>query len=543
MLPNINVTPVPAKLLSPILESKLYSYFFLEKLTKDSKKPNKRASYDLNSFHLNSPTKEEKKKQKNEFDLREKEMLSSRYKQSFLNEKNEISHKISPLVSSKIVDNYDKKSKKSKVIDEFNQEKVLLTSRESKNINSFLKSSNNFTSFTNSLDFKEKKNILFNSKDHESEKKSKTKTLTSFNIKDIQAIQGNQALIKAQKKKESNKNVTFKKQDESDMKKKSRSQNYNNLEEENVIRKKSSFKPKEDQQIYKETDDDYLRKASTRVTHISKLAKGKLASNESLQPEYSLIEPLQEISPEPQRKNSSLSKLTLPSLKNHKKDSSKSSSSSASSLSSFDFFDGIKKISSYLELLSFFNSDKYCYLNSLFSRKNYNLIEGFGYNTHNGTVRNYNEDRVSIHLHVKKPECVKKSVNWPEIHFLSVIDGHGGSRCADYIKDNLIKSIIRHPQFIDNIETAIKETILTLENEFLKTAVSSDGKNIKDYSGCCLIFFLLVNKEGYIVNLGDSRAVISRSNYKVTEQATRDHKPDCSEELKRIIYYGGTTYM
>ena len=70
------------------------------------------------------------------------------------------------------------------------------------------------------------------------------------------------------------------------------------------------------------------------------------------------------------------------------------------------------------------------------SAKSLSVVRSFAANTHQGTVRKYNEDRVSIILNIVKPNTYKGTY-WPSCSFFAVFDGHGGSKCADYLKDNL----------------------------------------------------------------------------------------------------------
>lgn len=76
------------------------------------------------------------------------------------------------------------------------------------------------------------------------------------------------------------------------------------------------------------------------------------------------------------------------------------------------------------------------YENTRYSSKSLNLIKSFAANTHQGVVRKYNEDRVSIILNIVKPNSFKGNY-WPVCSFFGVFDGHGGNKCADYLKDNL----------------------------------------------------------------------------------------------------------
>ena len=62
-------------------------------------------------------------------------------------------------------------------------------------------------------------------------------------------------------------------------------------------------------------------------------------------------------------------------------------------------------------------------------------------NTHNGLVRGYNEDRISIVLDLKKHSPNKGAVAVPSVQkkvsFFAIFDGHGGSVCAEFLRDNL----------------------------------------------------------------------------------------------------------
>lgn len=90
--------------------------------------------------------------------------------------------------------------------------------------------------------------------------------------------------------------------------------------------------------------------------------------------------------------------------------------------------------SNYLNPLKDFEDAK-------FASKTHGLITSYSANTHQGIQRNYNEDRVSIILNMTRPEN-KDPATWPKCSFFAIYDGHGGSSCADYLKDNLHQIII-----------------------------------------------------------------------------------------------------
>jgi hypothetical protein len=63
-------------------------------------------------------------------------------------------------------------------------------------------------------------------------------------------------------------------------------------------------------------------------------------------------------------------------------------------------------------------------------------IKCYSTNSYKGTVRSYNEDRIKIILNVIKPES-RGDHNWPKTSFFAIYDGHGGNKCANFLKENL----------------------------------------------------------------------------------------------------------
>ena len=58
-------------------------------------------------------------------------------------------------------------------------------------------------------------------------------------------------------------------------------------------------------------------------------------------------------------------------------------------------------------------------------------------------------------------------------------------------------------------------------------------------SGSCAIVVILIQDICYVVNVGDSRAVLSESNGLIIEDLSRDHKPSDAQEAERIKRAGG----
>lgn len=72
-----------------------------------------------------------------------------------------------------------------------------------------------------------------------------------------------------------------------------------------------------------------------------------------------------------------------------------------------------------------------------FSDKSHGIVKGFSVCTNQGLVRNYNEDRVSIILNISRPPNKAANEYWPNCSMFGIFDGHGGSKCAEFLRNNL----------------------------------------------------------------------------------------------------------
>lgn len=110
------------------------------------------------------------------------------------------------------------------------------------------------------------------------------------------------------------------------------------------------------------------------------------------------------------------------------------------------------------------------------SSKSTGVIQAFAVNTHQGAIRNYNEDRVAIILNIA---CPLSKINlyksdkkpnlpaWPKINYFAIYDGHGGSGCADFLRSNLHNNIINQKCFPEDPAKAMKLGCAKTEKEFL----------------------------------------------------------------------------
>ncbi|CAK9187732.1 unnamed protein product [Ilex paraguariensis] len=113
-----------------------------------------------------------------------------------------------------------------------------------------------------------------------------------------------------------------------------------------------------------------------------------------------------------------------------------------------------------------------------------------------------------------------------------IFDGHGGSRAAEFLKENLFQNLIKHPEFLTDTKLAISKTYKQTDMDFLE----SEKDTFRD-DGSTASTAVLVGTHLYVANVGDSRTVISRAGKAIP--LSDDHKPNRSDERKRIESAGG----
>ena len=173
------------------------------------------------------------------------------------------------------------------------------------------------------------------------------------------------------------------------------------------------------------------------------------------------------------------------------------------------------------------------------SIKENGFVKGYAASTDQGLVRDYNEDRVSIILNINKPQD-RAHENWPRCSFFGVYDGHGGSACADFLRDNLHQFVTRNPNFPANPKEALMQGFAQAEAAFFEYAKSQSPR---DKSGSCAVVVLIVADICYVANVGDSRAIMSGENGGKVYPLTKDHKPNDPGERSRIERNGGRIYQ
>ena len=209
----------------------------------------------------------------------------------------------------------------------------------------------------------------------------------------------------------------------------------------------------------------------------------------------------------------------------------------------------LKKIDNKILLDDILNFKCNFYPNPKCSEKSFDLITAYGVNTYKGMIRNYNEDRISVIVNAKKNNKDSyREKKWPKISFFGIYDGHGGSKCCDYLKTHLHNYIFESEYFPNDPIKAIEQGFKYCENSFINSIhfennlKTKNNKEYTDFSGSCAIIILIIEDICYTINLGDSRAIYSYDSGKKFYQLSRDQKPNDRIEKDRIYNGGGSIF-
>eukprot|EP01018_Ginkgo_biloba_P003850 Gb_36566 [translate_table: standard] len=117
--------------------------------------------------------------------------------------------------------------------------------------------------------------------------------------------------------------------------------------------------------------------------------------------------------------------------------------------------------------------------------------------------------------------------------FYGVFDGHGGEHAARFVRDNLPRLIIDDVDFPSEVEKVVRRAFLQTDNAFAEACSYDTGLS----SGTTALVAMIIGRYLLVANAGDCRAVLSRRGKAI--DMSRDHKPGCARERKRIEASGG----
>ncbi|MCO5552732.1 hypothetical protein L7F22_006249 [Adiantum nelumboides] len=115
--------------------------------------------------------------------------------------------------------------------------------------------------------------------------------------------------------------------------------------------------------------------------------------------------------------------------------------------------------------------------------------------------------------------------------YYGVFDGHDGKNAAQFVKEKLLKYIVSDVAFPVAVEEAVQHAFLETDAAFAEACSVNEGLS----SGTTAITVLVLEREIFVANAGDCRAVLCRKGKAI--EMSRDHKPNV--ERSRIEALGG----
>ncbi|GER28422.1 protein phosphatase 2C family protein [Striga asiatica] len=161
--------------------------------------------------------------------------------------------------------------------------------------------------------------------------------------------------------------------------------------------------------------------------------------------------------------------------------------------------------------------------------------------------RSSNEDQ-HIRIDDLAAQLGPSLLSWPKpTSFYAVFDGHGGPDAALYMKNNALRFFFAEAQlpqppstddidekkhFLKNLEKSHRESFKSAD-----LALANETGPVDPYCGTTALTALVFGRDLLIANVGDCRAVLCRNGNAV--QLSRDHRPSCRVERKRVEDLGG----
>lgn len=119
------------------------------------------------------------------------------------------------------------------------------------------------------------------------------------------------------------------------------------------------------------------------------------------------------------------------------------------------------------------------------------------------------------------------------VPFFAVYDGHGGTQCAEFLRDNLHTLILNHPDVMTEPEKVIREGIAKAERLFLTKCA-----NEKIESGSTCAVALIVDDTLVTGNVGDTEIVLCRAGSPLV-LSTKHNLHSNEAENERVKACGG----
>ena len=162
--------------------------------------------------------------------------------------------------------------------------------------------------------------------------------------------------------------------------------------------------------------------------------------------------------------------------------------------------------------------------------KNFGIFKGFSaISFKNG--EEFNEDKLGISLNVPTMHFHRKF----NTNFFAIYDGHNGNQISSYLKENFHKILFKNKNLFSETDETIYKTFENIENTLMEQKINNE---IEDCGSSALIL-INIEKNIYVSNLGNSRAIISIDNCYEVSQLSKEHIIDNLSEKERVENFGG----
>lgn len=119
------------------------------------------------------------------------------------------------------------------------------------------------------------------------------------------------------------------------------------------------------------------------------------------------------------------------------------------------------------------------------------------------------------------------------ISFYGVFDGHGGKAAAHFVRDHLPRVIVEDANFPVELEKAVTRSFMETDAALAKSCSLESALS----SGTTALTAMIFGRSLLVANAGDCRAVLSRHGIAI--EMSKDHRPCCTNERRRIESMGG----
>ncbi|KAK4762035.1 hypothetical protein SAY87_029919 [Trapa incisa] len=126
-----------------------------------------------------------------------------------------------------------------------------------------------------------------------------------------------------------------------------------------------------------------------------------------------------------------------------------------------------------------------------------------------------------------------KLLDGEAVSFFGVFDGHGGKGASHFVRDCLPRVIVEDADFPLELEKVVVRSFRETDTAFAQSCAVESGLS----SGTTALTAMIFGRSLLVANAGDCRAVLSRGGIAI--EMSRDHRPCCKMERKRIESLGG----